>query len=44
MTSPGGDLYVLCQILHNWDDEHVRAITGNCPRASQPGAGLMVID
>jgi hypothetical protein len=26
----GGDLYVLSQILHNWDDEHVRTIAGNC--------------
>ena len=40
----GGDLYVLSQILHNWDDEHVRTIAGNCHRASQPGSGLMVID
>ena len=30
----GGDLYVLSQILHNWDDEHVRTIAGNCHRAS----------
>ena len=41
---PGGDLYVLSQILHNWDDEHVRTIAGNCHRASRPGGGLMVID
>jgi hypothetical protein len=40
----GGDLYVLSQILHNWDDEHVRTIAGNCHRASRPGGGLMVID
>ena len=40
----GGDLYVLSQILHNWDDEHVRTIAGNCHRASRPGSGLMVID
>jgi predicted O-methyltransferase YrrM len=40
----GGDLYVLSQILHNWDDEHVRTIAANCHRASRPGGGLMVID
>jgi predicted O-methyltransferase YrrM len=40
----GGDLYVLSQVLHNWDDEHVRTIVGNCHRASRPGGGLMVID
>jgi hypothetical protein len=41
---PEGDLHVLCQVLHNWDDEHVRTIAGNCHRASRPGSGLMVID
>ena len=35
---------MLSQILHNWDDEHVRTIAGNCHRASRPGGGLMVID
>ena len=40
----GGDLYVLSQVLHNWDDERVRAIVGNCHRASQPGGHLMVIE
>jgi hypothetical protein len=41
---PGGDLHVLCQVLHNWDDEHVRTIVGHCHRASHPGGGLMVIE
>jgi hypothetical protein len=41
---PEGDLHVLCQVLHNWDDEHVRTIVGNCARASRPGGGLMVIE
>ena len=41
---PGGDLYVLSQILHNWDDERVRTIVRNCYRAGLPGSGLMVID
>jgi hypothetical protein len=40
----GGDLYVLSQVLHNWDDERVRVIAGNCHRASRPGGGLMVIE
>ena len=40
----GGDLYVLSQVLHNWDDERVRLIVGNCHRASQPGGYLMVIE
>jgi predicted O-methyltransferase YrrM len=41
---PGGDLYVLSQILHNWDDERARAIVRNCHRAGRPGSGLLVID
>jgi O-methyltransferase domain/Dimerisation domain len=41
---PEGDLHVLCQVLHNWDDEHVRTIVGNCHAASHPGGGLMVIE
>ena len=41
---PEGDLHVLCQVLHNWDDEHVRTIVGNCQAASRPGGGLMVIE
>ncbi len=41
---PGGDLYLLSQILHNWDDEDALTIVRNCHRASQPGSALMVID
>jgi hypothetical protein len=41
---PEGDLYVLSQVLHNWKDEQVRAIAGNCGRASRPGGSLMVIE
>ena len=40
----GGDLYVLSQVLHNWDDERVRVIVGNCHRASRPGGHLMVVE
>jgi O-methyltransferase len=40
----GGDLYVLSQILHNWDDDRYRVIAGNCHRASRPGGHLMVIE
>jgi hypothetical protein len=39
-----GDLYVLSQVLHNWDDERVRVIVGNCHRASRPGGYLMLIE
>jgi SAM-dependent methyltransferase len=40
----GGDLYVLCQVLHNWHDELARVIVGNCHRASRPGSSLLVIE
>jgi len=35
---------VLSQVLHNWDDERVRVIVGNCHRASRPGGRLMVVE
>ncbi len=41
---PEGDLYVLCQVLHNWEDDDVRRIVGNCHRASYPGGSLLVIE
>ncbi len=41
---PAGDLHVLSHVLHNWDDEHVRAIAGHCARASHPGGELMIIE
>src|SRR6266702_1108419 len=41
---PPGDLYVLSQVLHNWDDEQVRAILANCRVAGQPGGSIMVIE
>lgn len=41
---PPGDLYVLSQVLHNWADEQVRVILGNCRTAGQPGNSIMVIE
>jgi hypothetical protein len=41
---PPGDLHVLSHVLHNWDDEHVRTISGHCHQAGHPGGGLMVIE
>lgn len=40
----GGDLYVLCQVLHNWNDDLARTIVANCHRASRPGGSLLVIE
>jgi hypothetical protein len=37
----GGDLYLLKGILHDWDDEPVSRILGNCHRAARPGSTLL---
>ena len=41
---PPGDLYVLSQVLHNWQDEQVLAVLGNCRKAGRPGNSIMVIE
>ena len=41
---PEGDLYVFCNVLHNWDDNNVKRIVGNCHRAGWPGGSLLVIE
>jgi SAM-dependent methyltransferase len=40
---PAGDLHVLSNVLHNWDDDGARRILAGCYRASRPGGGLVVI-
>jgi len=41
---PDGDVHVLSQVLHNWDDENIRRIIANCARAARPGGSLVVIE
>ena len=41
---PGGDAYLLMQILHDWDDARARAILRSCRAAMGAGAVLLVID
>lgn len=41
---PGGDLYVLKSVLHDWDDERALQILGNIHRAAQPGSTVAVIE
>ncbi|MXO87857.1 methyltransferase [Alteraurantiacibacter aestuarii] len=41
---PAADLYILKQILHDWDDEECRRILGSIRAAMKPGARLAVID
>ncbi|MBB5120321.1 SAM-dependent methyltransferase [Streptomyces eurocidicus] len=40
----GGDLYVLKQILHDWDDTDGLRILRSCRAAMTPGSRLLVID
>jgi hypothetical protein len=39
---PGGDLYVLQHVLHDWDDDACVAILGRC-RAAMPAASTLVV-
>ncbi|MBV8539473.1 MAG: methyltransferase domain-containing protein [Pseudonocardiales bacterium] len=41
---PGGDLYVLKSVLHDWDDDHAQRILANCHRAARPGSTLLVVE
>jgi SAM-dependent methyltransferase len=41
---PDGDMHVLSQVLHNWDDENIRCIVANCARAARPRGSLVVIE
>ena len=40
----GGDVYILSNILHDWDDEHCRRILGNCRQGMRAGARLLIVD
>jgi hypothetical protein len=40
----GGDIYLLCQVIHDWDDEHARKILHACRRVMAPAAKLVVLD
>ena len=33
----GADAYLLCDILHDWDDEHAHTILARCVEAAHPG-------
>jgi hypothetical protein len=41
---PGGDLYVVKQVIHNWDDEGARLILRRCAEAAPAGATLLVVE
>ncbi|MFN8108482.1 MAG: methyltransferase [Thermoleophilia bacterium] len=41
---PGGDLYVLSWILHDWDDASAARVLARCRHAMPAGARLLVIE
>jgi 2,7-dihydroxy-5-methyl-1-naphthoate 7-O-methyltransferase len=40
----GADAYLLCDILHDWDDEHAHRILGRCVEAAHPAGRVLVIE
>jgi hypothetical protein len=41
---PGGDIYLLSRVIHDWDDESSVAILTNCRRAMGPSGRLLLIE
>jgi hypothetical protein len=41
---PGGDLYLLKHVIHDWDDERAALILGNCRQAMSDGAKVVIIE
>jgi SAM-dependent methyltransferase len=40
----GGDLYLLKQVIHDWDDEHSMRVLTTCRKAMAPGARIVLIE
>jgi hypothetical protein len=41
---PGGDVYVVANILHDWDDTQSARILSACRHAMEPGALLLIVE
>ena len=41
---PRGDAYLLCRVLHDWDDERARVVLDRCRRAGGPATRLFLIE
>ena len=40
----GADLYLLCHVIHDWDDEHAAQVLNACQRAMAPHGKLLILD
>ncbi len=40
----GGDVYLLKNIIHDWDDQHASLILSTCRRATGRGARILIIE
>jgi len=43
-VAPGGDAYILRQIIHDWDDAQAAAILRNCRSAMRESGRLLVVE
>jgi hypothetical protein len=41
---PGGDAYILKQVLHDWDDQRALQVLQACRAAMRPGAVLLIME
>jgi SAM-dependent methyltransferase len=41
---PGGDIYILSHIIHDWNEDQCLTILGNCRKALKPGARLLIVE
>ena len=40
----GADVYLLCRVLHDWDDAHAEAILRRCAEAAGEGGRVLVVE
>jgi O-methyltransferase domain/Dimerisation domain len=41
---PGGDIYVMSRVLHDWSDEKAHVLLGNCRKVMSEGAVLLLVE